>query len=138
MTNLRDAPVLTIVTVDDSSIFADRMQTMLSDISNIRLLGHARNISEALDLINQKKPDVVFLDIRLEENMPDRNGITLLLTLRQKHPDIKIFMLSNLYEPQYKETCMALGAHHFFDKSNDLEKIPEILKSISCLNPKQS
>lgn len=122
--------ILKIITVDDSPVVVERLQSMLSEINNVEFLGNARNIYTALHLIHEKKPNVVILDIHLEEDMPKANGLNLLITLRKKYPKMKILMFTNLTEPQYRNTCIAFGADYFFDKSNDFDKISETLNQI--------
>lgn len=123
-------PVLKIITVDDSVIVSRRVEAMLKDIIHVHFLGNAINSKTALQLISFHLPDVVILDIYLEDNMPNVNGINLLVILRKKYPKMKIIMLTNLVEPQYRNTCIASGANYFFDKSIDFDKIPLALNDI--------
>lgn len=130
MSGQETGSILKIVTVDDSPIVAERLQSMLSEVENVEFLGNARNIASALALIDQAKPDVVLLDIHLEEDMPEANGIDLLISLRKKYPVMKIMMLTNLTGFHYRNRCIAFGVDYFFDKSNDFDKIPGTLKEI--------
>jgi DNA-binding NarL/FixJ family response regulator len=120
--------ILKIVTVEDSPIVADRLQRMLSEMENVEFLGNACGITKANNLINHQKPNVVILDIHLEEDLPASNGINLLISLRKKYPDMMIIMFTNLAGCQYRNTCIAFGANHFFDKSVDFDKIQQVLK----------
>ncbi len=121
---------LRVVTVDDSQIIAERVQAMLSDLDNVEFLGNASNISKALNLIKEQAPNVVILDIHLEDDLLKATGITLLIILRKKYPELKILILTNLAEEQYRQSCIDFGADYFFDKSDDFDKIPETLKKI--------
>lgn len=118
---------LKVVTVDDSPIIADRLQTILEQIENVSFAGNAINIPLALSLIEKEKPHVVILDINLEADMPKLNGIDLLMMLRKKMSDMKIIMLTNLSDVQYRNTCLLHGADYFLDKSTEFEKIEEIV-----------
>jgi DNA-binding NarL/FixJ family response regulator len=130
MSEQETGSILKIVTVDDSPIVAERLQSMLSEVERVEFSGNARNIASALALIDQTKPDVVILDIHLEEDMPDANGIDLLISLRKKYPVMKIMMLTNLTGFHYRNRCIAFGVDYFFDKSHDFDKIPGTLKEI--------
>lgn len=130
MSGQETGSILKIVTVDDSPIVAERLQSMLSEVENVEFLGNARNIASALALIDRTKPDVVLLDIHLEEDMPEANGIDLLISLRKQYPVMKIMMLTNLTGFHYRNRCIAFGVDYFFDKSNDFDKIPGTLKEI--------
>lgn len=125
---------LKIITVDDSSIIAERLQCILSETENVKVLGNARSVSTALSLINKEEPNVVILDIRLEEDVHEGNGMNLLVILRKKYPNIKIIIFTNLSELHYRITCLANGANYFLDKSNDFTKISATLKKIYLQN----
>lgn len=125
---------LKIVTVDDSPIITQRIKSILGEMENIEFLGSANNAVSALNLIHRQIPNVVILDITLDENQSQFNGIDLLIALRKKYPQMKIIMLTNLSAPQYRTRCIAFGANYFFDKSNDFYKIPEALEEIALAN----
>lgn len=125
---------LKIITVDDSRIVSERLQCILSDVENVTFLGNARSVSTALSLINKEEPNVVILDIHLEEDVHEGNGMNLLVILRKKYPDMKIIIFTNLSELHYRITCLANGANYFFDKSNDFTKISATLKKINSQN----
>lgn len=134
MKDQNSSNVLKIVTVDDSIVIADRLQCILGDIENVKFSGNARSVSTALNLINQQRPNVVILDIHLEEDGSVGNGMTLITTLREKYPKMKIIVFTNLSELHYRITCLANGANYFFDKSNDFTKISAALKNIHSPN----
>ena len=118
---------LKVVTVDDSPIIAERLQTILDQIEQVAFAGNATNIATALTLIEREHPHVVILDINLEADMPRLNGIDLLMMIRKRFIDVKIIMLTNLTDLQYRTTCLFLGADYFLDKSNEFEKIADIV-----------
>jgi two-component system LytT family response regulator len=65
----------TVIIVDDEPNAQLLIKSMLSQYSNeIEIVGEAANVPEAVKIINQKKPDVVFLDIE----MPGYSGLELL------------------------------------------------------------
>jgi DNA-binding NarL/FixJ family response regulator len=117
-----------IITVDDSPVVAERLESMLSEVDSVEYLGNAASLSLALRLINLERPNVVVLDIHLKAG--GANGVHLLIQLKKNYPTMKVIMLTNLSAPQYRRTCMTLGADYFFDKTNDFEKIPAVLKEI--------
>ena len=129
MTDKRVTPILRVVTVDDSPIIAHRLKVLISDVSEVELLGNADCIQSALTVIEQEKPHVVFLDINLSNDAP-RNGIDLLNALRKTYPVMKIIMLTNMSGQRYREICKSFGADYFFDKSEDFDKIPDMLSDI--------
>lgn len=130
MDEMKNSTRLKILIVEDSPLIAARIRVLLSDEANHEFVGIARNVSRAMALLVEKKPDVVVLDIHLEDELNGFNGIDLLKTLKQAYPEIVVIMLTNFSELQYRHKCMELGAHYFYDKTNDFDKIPETLKQI--------
>lgn len=121
--------VLKVITVDDSPVIAQRLKSLLNEISEVELLGNAEDIQTALSFIEAKQPHVVFLDIQLSHDKP-RNGIDLLNALKKTYPVMKIIMLTNMSGDRYRSICKSFGADYFFDKSEDFDKIPETLNQI--------
>ena len=67
------------IIVDDERLARKELMQLLEVHKNIEVIGEAANADEALDLINEKKPDLVFLDIQ----MPGKTGFDLLESLDQ-------------------------------------------------------
>lgn len=123
--------MLKVVTVEDSPIVAKRLQRLLEELDNVKFIGNATRISKALELIYRHNPNVAIIDINLETDLPVANGIDLLITLKAKYKHLRIIMLTNLAEDQYRNTCQAFGADYFLDKSKDMNRVPEILQQMS-------
>lgn len=60
--------------VDDERLARRELRSLLADFEEIEIIGEAETLSETIDLIKRKKPDVVFLDIQLS----NENGFDLL------------------------------------------------------------
>lgn len=102
-----------VLVVDDSAL----MRRVISDIINaqrdMQVIETARNGEEALNKIQQVRPDVVTLDIE----MPVMDGITALRKIMEKDP-IPVIMLSSLTQKGAELTMKALqlGAIDFIPK----------------------
>ncbi|MDP3557557.1 MAG: response regulator [Bacteroidota bacterium] len=121
-------PYLKVITVDDSPLIADRTESIVREIEGLKFLGNAFNISCAKSLISVSKPDVVILDINLNDDKKNETGIDLLIYLRQNFSQIKTIIFTNHNEAHYRSICIEKGANHFFDKSSEAHKITEVLK----------
>lgn len=69
---------------------------------------------EALRKINDKRPDLVFMDIRL----PGRNGLELTREIKGSYPDIVVSIFTNYDIPEYRKTATEYGADHFLLKDS--------------------
>ena len=125
---------LRVAIVEDSEIIVSRLKQMFSSIGSVELAGEAKSVRTAFQLVSSEQPDVVVLDIQLQDAVPSMNGITLLAMVKLNFPHIKVIMLTNSSEEIYKNRCTALGVNYFFDKSNEFEKVPDAI--IEIINAK--
>ncbi len=116
-----------VLIVDDSAMVQERLLSMLVDQKGIQIVGQAQNGIEALKFIKQQKPHAVILDIR----MPGGNGIEVLQDIKHIDPDIKVIMFTNYPYSQYRTKCLKSGADYFLDKSEEFNKIPEIINHLA-------
>lgn len=115
----------TVLVVDDSAMFLQRVSCILHEI-NLHPVLHARDYEEAVIRLLATKVHLVLLDI----NLPGKSGIELLKLIRKKHPATKVLMISNHANYVYKQVCLSLGADYFFDKSLDWEQIAKIVQGL--------
>jgi DNA-binding NarL/FixJ family response regulator len=113
-----------VLIVDHSETVYDGLINLISDIEGIEFIGQVTRASNAIDSILRLKPDVMLLDIHLK----DGNGIDVLRALRERNLFLPTIVLTNCTYPQYQKKCMELGACYFFDKLQDIDKLPPLLK----------
>ena len=70
---------------------------------------------EVLRHYQDARPDLILLDI----NMPGRNGLEVLASLRETHPHIRVLMVSMYPEDQYALRSLKAGAHGYANKAGD-------------------
>jgi DNA-binding LytR/AlgR family response regulator len=72
------ARTITAILADDERLMREQLKLRLTEVwPELELLGEAKNGKEALDLIEQHRPDLAFLDIR----MPEMTGIEVARTV---------------------------------------------------------
>lgn len=62
------------IIVDDERLARAKLRSMLSDFSNIQVVGEADSVAAAIKAIEKTNPDIIFLDIQ----MPHSTGFDLL------------------------------------------------------------
>lgn len=70
--------------IEDSRLARNELKTLLSDFSEIEIIGEAADGDSAIDMIQGKKPELIFLDIHL----PGKNGFEILEALDHVPPVI--------------------------------------------------
>ena len=115
-----------LLLVDDSKDILDELSRTFSLLKGIKIVGKARNEKEALALYFSENPDVVCLDIRLQEG----SGLSILEKIKKENASTIVFMLTNYPYHQYKKKSMELGAEYFFDKSADMDQAVQKMKEL--------
>ena len=118
-----------IYLVEDSTIVRQRLETLLAGIPGTRIVGHAGSAREAVSEILAKRPDVVLCDLNLTQG----TGFDVLRQLRAKAPQVECYMLSNFSTQPYRRLAAELGARDFFDKSNEFERVRDVIASRAAI-----
>ena len=79
-----------VVVVDDHALFRAGLVSLLGHIESFRVVGQAQNGSEAIEVIDKTKPDLIILDV----NMPIMSGVETVRALRKMGNDARIVMLT--------------------------------------------
>ena len=90
--------------IDDHPGLRDGLARALEAEPGMAVAGQAGTAAEALREIPALKPDVVLVDL----NIPDRDGMELLVALRTQNPTAKLLVLS-AYDDEYRVIGSALG-----------------------------
>jgi len=112
-----------LLVADDHEVVRCGLKTLVED-SDIDIVGEATSGEEALNLVNELKPDVVLLDIR----MPNGDGLTTLGRLKLDHPDLAILILSTYDNPTYVARAVALGACGYVLKGDTKDRLIEAVR----------
>ena len=110
--------------VDDSPLVRERLALMIGALPHTELVGQAAGVQEAIRGILAAKPDVVLLDLSLDQG----SGFDVLSAVHSLEPGIAFYMLSNFASEPYRRHAERLGARGFFDKSTDMERMRATLK----------
>jgi DNA-binding NarL/FixJ family response regulator len=108
-----------IYIVEDSPILLERVERLINSLPDTLIIGHAASARAAIAGIRDAKPDVVLLDLCLEQS----SGFEVLREVAAREPDIDIYMLSNFASEPYRRYAERLGARGFFDKSTEFAKL---------------
>src|SRR5580765_8384236 len=103
---------ISLIIADDHEIFRDGLALMLSKQETMSLVGQAGNGRELIQLVTEKKPDIILTDIK----MPYLDGIAATRMLLQKDPAMKIIALSMSEEEGLIVDMLEAGAKGYLLK----------------------
>jgi two-component system LytT family response regulator/two-component system response regulator LytT len=104
--------------VDDEQLAREELSYLLKEFPDIEVLASARNGLEAIKLIEQLEPDVVFLDV----HMPGLDGLGVIQKLREKNIPLPHFILATAYD-QYALEAFRLEALDYLLKPIEKERL---------------
>ncbi|MDN4606020.1 response regulator [Sporosarcina highlanderae] len=86
----------------------------------------ASNGVEALNLVGERKPDCVLLDMK----MPGMDGIEVLKRIKQKNPYIPVFMMTAYGETELTEQATQHGAEQYFTKPFNIYEVRDAVMKV--------
>ena len=90
------------------------------------VIGQASDGLEALELVENERPDVVLSDIR----MPRMDGVELMQRLHKDYPDVKVIILSGYSDFEYLNTAIKNSVTEYLLKPTDIDEFEETFKNL--------
>ena len=101
--------------IDDSSIIRLGLRAVLEDCADISIVGEAGTAAEGLAAVEQLKPDVVLLDLRL----PDKSGLVVCQEIMKRRQSTRVLILTSAADERNMHDAIAAGAQGFLLKDSD-------------------
>lgn len=114
-----------IVIVDDHAMLRKGLAVFLMSYPDLQLVGEATNGKEALALCEEKRPDVVLMDLL----MPIMDGITATRLIHESFPDIKIIALTSFGEEHLIKDVLEAGAISYLFKKILADDLAEAIRA---------
>jgi DNA-binding NarL/FixJ family response regulator len=116
-----------IVIADDHRVVREGIRYMLSDETDIEIVGEAETGDELLGIVESEPVDVALLDVR----MPGMSGFDVLERLVEIAPQVRVLMLSMHDQPAYVRRAMELGAAGYVLKSAGRQELLTALRVVA-------
>lgn len=89
-----------VVVAEDSLLVREGIVRLLGTYDEVEIVALCTDLPELLDAVETSRPDVVLTDIRMPPTGTDE-GVQAAVTLRERHPDVGVVVLSQYVEPTY-------------------------------------
>lgn len=116
---------MNILIVDDDQLVSLSLKTILEAQPNITVMGIGKNGYEAITLYEQHMPDVLLMDIRMDE----LSGLEAASEILKNHPDAKILLLTTFSDDEYIMKAIHIGAKGYILKQ-DFEAIAPAITAV--------
>jgi two-component system, NarL family, response regulator LiaR len=124
-----------IVIADDHAIVREGTRTLLEKQDDMEIVGEAADGEEALQVIEETKPDVAILDI----SMPRLSGIEVTRRIKPRFPNLAVLILTAYDNDEYVFALLEAGAAGYLLKDVRGREIVEAVRSVyngeSVLHP---
>lgn len=115
-----------IALCDDIKYICDYFEESLSADRDLEIVGSANSSDECIELCKNTDPDVLLLDIQMEEM---DSGIVLIPKIKEINPDIKIIMLTIHEEDEFIIRIFEAGASDYIIKTQPIETVKEAIRA---------
>lgn len=105
--------------MDDHKLVREMWKEIFRSNNELEVVGEGGELDKALEVIKQKRPDVVLLDI----NLAQASGFDAVPLIRKFVPGCKIIAVSMHSQPAYAKKMLSLGARGYVTKNSSKEEI---------------
>jgi two-component system, NarL family, response regulator DevR len=97
---------LRVVLVDDHEVVRNGIKALLEETPDVRVVGEAGTVKDAIARVEWARPDVVIMDVRL----PDGSGIEATREIRARLPKTQVLMLTTFADDEALFASIMAGA----------------------------
>ncbi len=121
----------TVLIVDDATEIQMVLKRTL-EICGCKVIAHAEDGEQAIKLLEQYSPDIVFLDIE----MPKKNGLEVLDVIKERNMSVCPIIMSAHSSKENLTSAIKRGAQGFIVKPHDHKIIEKIIADYLAANKK--
>src|SRR5437016_10368888 len=115
-----------VVVIEDHPVLRDALQQLIDGQPDLTCVGVADNTSDAKRLVEQCKPDLMVLDLRLKAGY----ALDVIKSLRVEHPELKVLVLSQYDELIFAERALRAGASGYVMKENATDEVLRAVRKV--------
>lgn len=116
-----------VLIADDHTLFREGLVALLNSVSEIDVVGTAKDGEEAIQLTADSQPDVVLMDLL----MPKVNGIEATKQIIHTSPHIGVIMLTMFEDDESIFSAMRAGARGYILKGADQEDVLRAIRAVA-------
>ena len=122
--------MIKLLLVDDHDLVRTAIARMLSDSSDLKIIGEANSGEQAYSMVRELNPDVVLMDIR----MPGIGGLEATRKIKQRFPDVKVIALSACEEEPFPTRLLQAGASGYLTKGACIDETIRAIRQVAAGN----
>jgi DNA-binding NarL/FixJ family response regulator len=114
-----------VLVADDQAAVREGLATLLDLTAGIEVVGEARDGAQAVQLVGERSPDVVLMDL----HMPGTDGITATEQITREYPDTRVVVLTTYADDATIQGALRAGALGYLTKDADRVQIARAVQA---------
>jgi DNA-binding NarL/FixJ family response regulator len=115
-----------ILLADDHPVLRQGIQALAADESDMEFVAEASNGREAIEQFRKHRPDITLMDLQ----MPDMNGIDVMITIRDEFPDARFIILTTYAGDVQVSRALKAGARAYLLKSFLRKELLDTIRAV--------
>ena len=117
-----------VAIIDDEPLIVEGLsRTMAWEKWKCQVIGTAGDGQEGMEMIREKRPDIVITDIC----MPKMDGLRMIAGLKSEFPDMQLIILTGYREFEYAREAISLGVARFLLKPSRMNELEEAMDTVT-------
>lgn len=118
--------MIKVLIVDDQNLIREGLAMMLNLYDTISIVGEATNGKDAIKVLGRQEVDLILMDIR----MPIMDGVEATKIIKEKHPEVKVLILTTFNEDEYIFEGLKNGADGYLLKDISSEELVKAIQTV--------
>ncbi|MBT9255722.1 response regulator transcription factor [Phycicoccus sp. MAQZ13P-2] len=115
-----------VVLADDQALVRGALAALLDLEPDLEVVGQAEDGEHVVRVVAETAPDVVLMDVE----MPGGDGIDATALLRERHPDVRVLVVTTFGRPGYLRRAMQAGASGFVVKDTPAHALADAVRRV--------
>ena len=119
--------MIKVMIADDQELIRDSLKIVLEQNGDMQVSALASDGQECLDLIEQDRPDVILMDVR----MPEVDGVQATRIIKEKYPEVSIIILTTFDDDEYVFNALKYGASGYMLKGVSVSELSSAIRTVA-------
>lgn len=115
-----------LLIVEDHTLLRAGLRALLSQDSDIEIVGEASNGRDAIQAVGALSPHLVLMDL----NMPGMNGIEAIVDIKRRFPETRVLVLTIHKTDEYIHASLRAGADGYILKDVTHDELRVAIRSV--------
>jgi len=120
--------MIRILLAEDQAMVRTALAALLALENGFQVVGETDSGETALEEISRARPDVLVADIE----MPGMSGLELAAAVRERHPDVRVLMLTTFGRPGYLRRALDAGVAGYLLKEHPVATLANAIRRVAA------